>query len=276
MSIKQKNVSKVNSKFIETLKVNKKDTETMIAVKQSLNEIFAPMLVAGSQPISSLPDATLPLDGTELLPIVQGGVTDKINTADFGSNPLFNATSIQSVFVDPTPSNAQGLVHFTGSGKFENKNVTFRNGSSVVPIGINSTGAFVDFQSFTLPANFLTGTETIVYEIQGNYSNACTMQVLWNGSPINWVTSGPLISISAPTVTNQSFELTWEITRFSATQANTFLKIIAGYGVNQFVAKYSGLISLIDWTVPITFGAQGRCDVAVLTLDSLQGMYFIK
>ena len=41
--------------------------------------------------ISALPSATTPLDGTEQVPIVQGGVTKKTTTNRLGSGPAFSA-----------------------------------------------------------------------------------------------------------------------------------------------------------------------------------------
>lgn len=159
---------------------------------------------------------------------------------------------------------------------YESKLVPYRQGVSISPVGIPSTGIFVNFQSFILPANRLNTSDTLIYEIRGQYADACTLQFLWNGTPVNWAVSHPLISIDAPTTPLQTYKATWIITKLNSAQANTYLEIVGGAGVNQFLINYSTVLSLIDWTVDIPFLAQGRCDNTTLSLDSIQATFEIK
>jgi hypothetical protein len=77
MKVNDKKIPTNISKFLDYLKVKKKDSEINIAVKQAMTELFEPMLAGSSKPISALPVASTPLTGDELVPVVQAGVTDK-------------------------------------------------------------------------------------------------------------------------------------------------------------------------------------------------------
>lgn len=90
--------------------------------------------------ISALPSATTPLDGTEVLPIVQSGVTDKVTVANLTAGRAITALSLNSLTV--------GL----GGGAVATNTVV---GVSALAANISGTSATaVGYQS----GNLATGT----------------------------------------------------------------------------------------------------------------------
>jgi hypothetical protein len=63
--------------------------------------------------ISALPAATTPLDGTELVPIVQGGVTERVTVADMTAGRTVAASTLN---VDANTSSAAVRITQTGAG----------------------------------------------------------------------------------------------------------------------------------------------------------------
>ena len=81
--------------------------------------------------ISALPAATTPLAGTEVLPVVQGGVTDKVSVANFTAGRAVSALSLSTTagivdvradnglgirFLETTTGNSNRIQLGTGSG----------------------------------------------------------------------------------------------------------------------------------------------------------------
>lgn len=62
--------------------------------------------------ISALPAATTPLAGTEVLPVVQGGTTDKVTVADLTAGRTVGAVKYEADYTATSPS----LSNSTGTG----------------------------------------------------------------------------------------------------------------------------------------------------------------
>ncbi len=67
--------------------------------------------------ISALPSTSLPLDGTEQFPIIQGGVSEKITALQMGLSQVKSLSADQSNST-VTPTNVTGLDVATGTGTF--------------------------------------------------------------------------------------------------------------------------------------------------------------
>lgn len=65
--------------------------------------------------ISALPTATTPLAGTEVLPVVQGGVTDQVSVANLTAGRAVSVASITLSTGSVTPSTAGKGVNFTAN-----------------------------------------------------------------------------------------------------------------------------------------------------------------
>lgn len=67
--------------------------------------------------VSALPATSLPLDGTEIFPIVQGGVSERITALEMGLSRVRALAADQSNST-VTPTNVTGLDVATGTGTF--------------------------------------------------------------------------------------------------------------------------------------------------------------
>lgn len=77
------------------------------------------LLGVNDKTINGLPTVSLPLDGTELLPIYQGGATEKITTLQLGVSQIKGLTADEAARTSVTPSKVTALDITTGTGAFK-------------------------------------------------------------------------------------------------------------------------------------------------------------
>jgi hypothetical protein len=125
--------------------------------------------------ISGLPSATTPLAGTEVLPIVQGGVTDQVSVADLTVGRAISAASLTLTTTALTVANGG-----TGLATLTANNVILGNGTSAPSFVAPSTTGNVltsngsTWTSATPAAGNLTGavTSTGLATVLGSFSSA--------------------------------------------------------------------------------------------------------
>lgn len=136
-----------------------------------------------------------------------------------------------------------------------------------VPLGAPSTGSFVDFQTFTVPAQLIIDQQSILYKSIGEYTNQVEINCVFGSDVVfNAVLAAP---VSGP----QAYQLEFELTRISDTQANASIFLKGGKGVDNFEYVDSGIVSLIDWAIDNVFKTQGQCNVAINTISSTQAKF---
>ncbi len=120
--------------------------------------------------ISALPAASTPLAGTEVLPIVQGGITEKVSVANLTagrdvsvnslivtSNITINGNSVVDQTDIGTAPNEIPLNQYLGNLAYQNSNAVVLNPvASAVPTGIGD----MVFQ--------LTNNTTLVVKVKGS------------------------------------------------------------------------------------------------------------
>jgi len=102
--------------------------------------------------ISALPTASTPLDGTEVLPIVQSATTKQVSIANVTANRAITAASLS--LTTPLGTTNGG----TGLGSFTSGYVPYASNSSALSFssGLYSTGSNIGIGGTTSPANPLT------------------------------------------------------------------------------------------------------------------------
>lgn len=167
-----------------------------------------------------------------------------------------------------------GVDFNNGYGANTNQNrvwIPNRPGSDLVTYSTTGTGSFTDFQSFTVDANTLTSVgDCVVYAGKGEYEDESSLRCVFGSTNVFTV------SIAAPSSGTQAYELTWETYRLSSTQANSWLTISGGSGIDAFAISLFSIISTIDWTSPIVIKTQGSSDINPSTIFGTQAQYFIK
>ena len=149
---------------------------------------------AGS-PISSLPAASLPLGGSEAIPLVQGGVTSQVASGVFGqvvarANPgVLNADYLPGVVYRPTDMDhlillvwQSVVVRVDGAAGFMNLTVLWTDQSgprTFISGALNLNGADAIDEVFPVFVKKNTGL-TIKFENTGGYETA-TYAVAWSG-----------------------------------------------------------------------------------------------
>jgi hypothetical protein len=107
--------------------------------------------------ISALPAATAPLAGTEVLPIVQGGVTTKVAVSDLTAGRAVTAASVNKVAIT-APATASTLTIADGKTLAVNDNATLGTGG----LTLGNSGGFTAAASKVLTASnslTLAGTD---------------------------------------------------------------------------------------------------------------------
>jgi hypothetical protein len=108
--------------------------------------------------ISALTAATTPLAGTEVLPIVQGGVTTKVAVSDLTAGRAVTAASVNKVAIT-APATASTLTIADGKTLAVNDNATLGTGG----LTLGNSGGFTAAASKVLTANnslTLAGTDS--------------------------------------------------------------------------------------------------------------------
>ena len=111
--------------------------------------------------ISALPAATAPLAGTEVLPIVQGGVTTKVAVSDLTAGRAVTAASVNKVAIT-APATASTLTIADGKTLAVNDNATLGTGG----LTLGNSGGFTAAASKVLTANnslTLAGTDATTH-----------------------------------------------------------------------------------------------------------------
>ena len=111
--------------------------------------------------ISALPSATLPLAGTEVLPIVQGGVTTKVAVSDLTAGRAVTAASVNKVAIT-APATASTLTIADGKTLAVNDNATLGTGG----LTLGNSGGFTAAASKVLTASntlTLAGTDATTH-----------------------------------------------------------------------------------------------------------------
>jgi hypothetical protein len=97
--------------------------------------------------ISALGAASLPLDGTEVFPIVQGGISEKITALQMGLNRVARLSADQSNST-VTPTKVTGLDVTTGTGTFAFKYYIYYQAAAAttgVRFDVNHSGTVAPF-----------------------------------------------------------------------------------------------------------------------------------
>jgi hypothetical protein len=111
--------------------------------------------------ISALTAATTPLAGTEVLPIVQGGVTTKVAVSDLTAGRAVTASSVNKVAIT-APATASTLTIADGKTLAVNDNATLGTGG----LTLGNSGGFTAAASKVLTANnslTLAGTDATTH-----------------------------------------------------------------------------------------------------------------
>lgn len=126
--------------------------------------------------ISGLPASSTPLAGTEVLPIVQGGVTDQVSVANLTAGRAVSALSILTT-KDTTVSSAQGAIAYGTLGYLDvNHLATFQTSvSSYAQVEIQNTSSNAAASADMIVGNNLTTSSTYYGDFGMNSSG-------WAGS----------------------------------------------------------------------------------------------
>ena len=166
--------------------------------------------------ISALPSATTPLSGTEIVPIVQGGVTKKVAVNAVGATGIANSTGSGSVVLSTSPSLTTPVLGTPTSGNLSNCTVD----------GTDSVG----FRN--IPQNAQTGSYTLVLADAGKHiyrgsGGAATWTIPANSSVAYAIgTAITFINLSA---TNVSIAITTD-TMYLSSAGTTGTRTLAQYG----------------------------------------------
>jgi hypothetical protein len=101
--------------------------------------------------ISALPAATTPLDGTEILPIVQGGVTDRVSVADLTAGRTVAAATVNVVANTSSPA-----VRITQTGAGNALLVEDSASPDATPFVVDASGKVI--QGYTASVGFARST----------------------------------------------------------------------------------------------------------------------
>lgn len=127
--------------------------------------------------ISALPAATTPLAGTEVLPVVQGGVTDKVSVANLTAGRAVSALSLSTTagivdvradnglgirFLETTTGNSNRIQLGTGSG-FGYIDATVGVGSTYLSLQAGS----VEYAKLDTSGNLTVNTGNLVVGTAG-------------------------------------------------------------------------------------------------------------
>ena len=145
--------------------------------------------------ISALPAATTPLAGTEVLPIVQGGVTTKVAVSDLTAGRPVAASSVNKVAIT-APATASTLTIADGKTLTANDNVTLGTGG----LTLGNSGGFTAAASKVLTASnslTLAGTDTTTHTFPTTSSSVArtdAAQVLTGNQSL---TAGNIVQVTA-------------------------------------------------------------------------------
>jgi hypothetical protein len=155
--------------------------------------------------ISALTSATTPLAGTEVVPIVQGGVTKKVAVSNFGGaavNPTstyipynnsgtfadsglnYSSNVVKTIFDGLTSINKQGGIRITGNSGTPNNNFTTEIGDY---LGTTGQTVFTVYSNGNITGS--TGNGAIQFNANGGVTLqdvTLTNRVVLGGSELQW------------------------------------------------------------------------------------------
>ena len=133
--------------------------------------------------ISALPAASTPLAGTELVPVVQGGITEQVSVANLTAGRAVSAASL-SLTTTPLPvaSGGTGLASWTANGVvYASGTTTLTNGSALTFDGTTLKNKNASSGTYMVLENSdpsIGGGEAI--QLQFNYTTVAALSTNWN------------------------------------------------------------------------------------------------
>lgn len=197
--------------------------------------------------ISELPAATTPLDGSELVPIVQSGTTDQVTVANLTVGRTVSAAAVAAT---GTVSGATAVV---GAGTAA--------APSISPTGDSNTGIF--FPAADQIAFAEGGVEAMRLDASGNIG-------IGTSSPVNRLQVNGSFGRNAPVTKTTSFTLAatenWLICNGTGTITVTFPAAASWVGREVMIKTIAAqtVVSASSNVVPLAGGAAGTAILAAV------------
>lgn len=191
--------------------------------------------------ISQLPAATTPLAGTEVLPIVQSGVTDKVSVANLTAGRAISATQYTSTI-------ATGTAPFVVSSTTEVANLHAATAttatSATTASGLSATLAIAsggtNQTAFTSPASSIAGL--VWFDGTSFQNDSTTSHVGYNASTNVFYANTPTFSGDTTLSTgNLVVGTSGKGIDFSATPGTGTSELFADYEEGTFTATWANL-----------------------------------
>jgi len=230
--------------------------------------------------ISGLPASTVPLAGTEVLPIVQGGATKQVSIANVTAGRAIAATSITTDTYKAASSSGGVLQNSSGTAQLQWGSGGGNNLSVDVAININPANAAVAISP--------TGTGTVAISPAGALTiNPATASTINNTSiGASTASTGRFTSVTA-TTGNVVIGTSGQGIDFSATpntgtselladyEEGTWTPTVAGFGSPTYTVQngnYTKVGNLVHITGKLSFtGASGSSAVSIGGLPYASG-----
>jgi hypothetical protein len=193
--------------------------------------------------ISALTAATTPLAGTEVLPIVQSGVTVKVAVSNLTAGRDIAATSLTTAVIQAASSAGGTLKNSGGTAQMQWGSGGGSNLSLEVATNINPANAAVNISP--------TGTGTVAISPAGALTINPTTASSINNTSVGATTAstGRFTSVTA-TTGNVIIGTSGQGVDFSATPGTGTSELFADYEEGTFTATLKGSVS--DPTTPVT------------------------
>jgi hypothetical protein len=150
--------------------------------------------------ISALPASTVPLAGTEVLPIVQSSTTKQVSVANLTAGRAISATQLTLTTGNVIVANGQGIdfsaTPNTGTSElfddYEEGTWTPDQGSGLTVVGaFSSAGYYTKIGNTVHVWGYVLGNTSIAATASGVICTTVPFagsdaQILWAGSTINW------------------------------------------------------------------------------------------
>ena len=201
--------------------------------------------------ISALPAASTPLVGTEVLPIVQSGVTTKVSVANLTAGRAITASTITDSALTSgrvTYAGTGGILQDSVSLLFDGTTLTANvlNLNSALGIAYGGTGQTTANAAF----NALVPSQT---SNSGKFLTTDGTNTSWSTNPLGTVTS-----VAALTLGTTGTDL-------SSTVANSTTTPVITLNVPTASASNRGALSAADWS---TFNGKGSVSSVAMTVPT--------
>lgn len=158
--------------------------------------------------ISQLTASTVPLAGTEVLPIVQGGDTKKVSVAD-----LTAGRTVDAAIGNFTKATAGDAVTWTNGGASAKKGFLYSDNQYIALLDIggagNGTGILIDSSNANLYLNTVGGTKLSLFSSSGNVTvNTGNLVIGTAGKGVNFTANTPAAGMTSQLL-NWYEEGTW-------------------------------------------------------------------